>query len=87
MLTKFLLGFLLAAFVFSNWHIEAQTPIPLDLVDFSKNTTVININPIHTDPSSNSSPVRETRFARPYYGFIGIWNTLGNIRYIFTGVS
>lgn len=82
--TKFLLGFLLCALIIGNWYIDAA-PQALPQVDFSQNATVGYIN--DHKPSGNETHLRETRLARPYYGFIGIWNTLGNIRYIFTGVS
>lgn len=44
-------------------------------------------SPKNVTVSRDATKIRETRFARPFYGFIGIWNTLGNIRRIFVGVS
>lgn len=80
---KNLLGCVLVAVIVVNWNIQAKAQ-----VDFAQNATITFVNEnLSTNLTDNKTQVRETRFARPYYGFIGIWNTLGNIRYIFTGVS
>lgn len=80
--TKYLFAFLLFAVIIGNWNIYAKTQIEID-----RNATISTVAVSASNSRTNKTQVRETRFARPYYGFIGIWNTLGNIRRIFNGVS
>lgn len=67
--------FLMVLFALITLTVDAQTP----RLQIDKNAATVNV--------SSVPKVRQTRFASPFYGFASIWNTLGNLRRLFSNVS